>query len=88
MIRLSTVALAAVTLLTASSAMAAEFEVKMLNKSPDGQVMAFDPPFLRVQPGDTVRFVPTDKGHDAESIPGMVPEPSRSPTFMAQPDEA
>lgn len=74
MIRLSTVALAAVTLLTASSAMAAEFEVKMLNKSPDGQVMAFDPPFLKVQPGDTVRFVPTDKGHDAESIPGMVPD--------------
>ncbi len=56
------------------SAQAAEFEVKMLNKGSDGQVMMFEPAFLRVQPGDTVRFVPTDKGHDAETIPGMLPD--------------
>jgi pseudoazurin len=60
--------------LLAASAGAAEFEVKMLNKGSDGQVMMFEPAFLRVQPGDTVRFVPTDKGHDAETIPGMLPE--------------
>jgi pseudoazurin len=60
--------------LLATSAGAAEFEVKMLNKGSDGQVMMFEPAFLRVQPGDTVRFVPTDKGHDAETIPGMLPE--------------
>ncbi|CEG07035.1 Blue copper protein [Afipia felis] len=56
------------------SAQAAEFEVKMLNKGSDGQVMMFEPAFLRVQPGDTVRFIPTDKGHDAETIPGMPPD--------------
>ena len=56
------------------SAQAAEFELKMLNKGSDGKVMMFEPAFLRVQPGDTVRFVPTDKGHDAETIPGMLPE--------------
>ena len=56
------------------SAQAAEFEVKMLNKGSDGQVMMFEPVFLRVQPGDTVRFIPTDKGHDAETIPGMLPD--------------
>ena len=56
------------------SAQAAEFEVKMLNKGADGQVMMFEPAFLRVQPGDTVRCVPTDKGHDAETIPGMLPD--------------
>lgn len=56
------------------SAQAAEFEVKMLNKGSNGQVMMFEPAFLRVQPGDTVRFVPTDKGHDAETIPGMLPD--------------
>lgn len=55
-------------------AQAADFEVKMLNKGSDGQVMMFEPAFLRVQPGDTVRFVPTDKGHDAETIPGMLPD--------------
>jgi pseudoazurin len=60
--------------LLSSSAQAAEFEVKMLNKGSDGQVMMFEPAFLRVQPGDTVRFIPTDKGHDAETIPGMLPD--------------
>lgn len=75
MTRFSTLALCAGALLCASSAaMAADFDVKMLNKSPDGQVMAFDPPFLKVQPGDTVHFIPADKGHDVVSIPGMTPE--------------
>lgn len=60
--------------LLAVSANAAEFEVKMLNKGSDGQTMMFEPAFLRVQPGDTVRFVPTDKGHDAVTIPGMLPD--------------
>ncbi len=78
MTRFSTLALCAGALLFASSAMAADFEVKMLNKGPDGAAMAFDPPFLKVQPGDTVRFIPTDKGHDAESIPGMVPDGAES----------
>src|SRR4051812_19012769 len=53
---------------------AAEFEVKMLNKSADGQLMVFEPALLRVQPGDTAHFVPTDKSHDAETIPGMLPD--------------
>lgn len=44
----------------------------MKNKSSDGQVMAFEPAFLHIQPGDAVRFVPTDKGHDVETIPGML----------------
>jgi pseudoazurin len=61
-------------LLLTVPAQAAEFEVKMLNKGPDNQMMAFDPPFLKVQLGDTVKFVAADKGHDAESIPGMVPD--------------
>ena len=74
MTRLTTLALCAGALLMAIPAQAAEFEVKMLNKGPDNQAMTFDPPFLKVQVGDTVKFVPTDKGHDAESIPGMVPD--------------
>ncbi|MGE0753305.1 MAG: pseudoazurin [Variibacter sp.] len=64
---------AASALLFAVPAGAADFEVKMLNKGADGQAMAFEPAFLKVQPGDTVRFVPTDKGHDAQSIDGMLP---------------
>ncbi|MBN9005871.1 MAG: pseudoazurin [Rhizobiales bacterium] len=61
-------------LLLTAPAHAAEFEVKMLNKGPDNQMMTFNPPFLKIQSGDTVKFVAADKGHDAESIPGMLPD--------------
>jgi pseudoazurin len=57
----------------ATPATAADFQVKMLNKGSNGQMMVFEPAFLRIQPGDTVQFIPTDKGHDAETIPGMLP---------------
>ena len=52
---------------------AAEFEVKMLNKGEKG-AMVFEPDFLKVAPGDTVHFVPTDKGHNVETMKGMIPE--------------
>lgn len=57
----------------AGPVMAAEFEVKMLNKGEKG-AMVFEPDFLKAQPGDTIRFLPTDKGHNVESIKGMLPE--------------
>lgn len=60
-------------LLLAIQANAAEYEVKMLNKGADKQAMVFEPAFLKIEPGDTVRFVPTDKAHDAASIPEMLP---------------
>lgn len=52
--------------------LAAELEVKMLNKSADG-FMVFEPAFVKIAPGDTVKFVATDKGHNAETIKGMLP---------------
>lgn len=52
---------------------AAEFEVQMLNKGEAG-AMVFEPAFLQIAPGDTVKFVPTDKGHNAETIKDMLPE--------------
>lgn len=48
--------------------------VKMMNKTPDGRRMGFAPDFLEIQPGHTVRFEPTDKGHNVESIEGMLPD--------------
>ena len=57
-----------------SGAFAAEHEVRMLNKGPEGQPMQFDPAFLKIAPGDTVTFVATDKGHNSETILGMIPE--------------
>lgn len=57
----------------ASVASAADIEVKMLNKGADG-VMVFEPSFVQAQPGDTVHFVAVDKGHDVESVKGMLPD--------------
>lgn len=57
----------------ASPPTAAEFEVHMLTKGETGS-MVFEPAFLQIAPGDTVKFVPTDKGHNAQTIEGMVPE--------------
>lgn len=64
---------AIVTSFMGGSALAETFEVKMLNKS-GKERMVFEPDFLRVASGDTVRFVPTDKGHNAETIKGRIPE--------------
>jgi pseudoazurin len=52
---------------------AAEIQIKMLNKGTEG-MMVFEPALVKVAPGDTVKFIPTDKTHNAETIPGMLPE--------------
>ena len=61
----------------AGDATAAEVEVKMLNKGAEG-VMVFEPALVRIAPGDTVKFVSTDKGHNAETIKGMLPDGAAS----------
>ena len=49
--------------------------VEMLNKSPDGsERQVFEPPVLQVEPGTTVSFVSTDRGHNSESNKQMMPE--------------
>lgn len=60
-------------LLAAGSIQAAEHEVHMLNKGAAG-AMVFEPSFIQAAPGDTVRFIPTDKTHNAETIKGMIPD--------------
>jgi len=52
---------------------AAEIEVKMLNKGTEG-VMVFEPALVKIEPGDSIKFVATDKGHNAETIKGMLPD--------------
>lgn len=61
----------------AGTAFAGEVEVKMLNKGTEG-VMVFEPSFVQIQPGDAVKFVAADKGHNAESIEAMSPEGATS----------
>ena len=52
------------------------FEVLMLNKDPDNpkNKMVFSPSLLKVAVGDTVSFLPEDKGHNSEIIKGMLPD--------------
>jgi pseudoazurin len=52
---------------------AKEYQVAMLDRGPDG-AMVFSPGFVKVAPGDTVRFVPRDKGHNAESVTQLTPK--------------
>ncbi|AZV78595.1 pseudoazurin [Parasedimentitalea marina] len=65
--------LTAAAALFASVAVAENFEILMLNKGEEG-AMVFEPAFVAAQPGDTITFIPTDKGHNAETIKGMFPE--------------
>ena len=60
-------------LMSASMTLAAEVEVKMLNKGTEG-LMVFEPALVKIEPGDTVKFVATDKSHNAETIKNMLPE--------------
>lgn len=64
---------AMVSMAAGSLAMAADFEVHMLNKGADG-VMVFEPGSIKVAKGDSVTFIPTDKSHNAETIDGLIPD--------------
>lgn len=64
---------AAVIVTLGSAATAETFEVQMLNRSDRG-AMVFEPASLRIAVGDTVKFIPTDRGHNAETVEGMLPE--------------
>jgi pseudoazurin len=63
----------ATALVLATAAQAATFEIKMLNKGEDG-AMVFEPAYVNAAVGDTVTFLPTDKGHNVETIKGMIPD--------------
>lgn len=59
-------------LVAAGQAAAGEHTVQMLNRGTGG-AMVFSPALVQARPGDTIRFVPTDPGHNAETIAGMLP---------------
>jgi len=60
-------------LLLAQTAHAENFDVKMLNKGAEG-AMVFEPAYVKAAVGDTITFLSTDKGHNAEGIEGMLPD--------------
>jgi len=56
------------------AAVAKTFEVQMLNMGTDGERMVFEPAFVQAEPGDTIKFIATNPGHNAETNDGMIPE--------------
>mgnify|MGYP004714072571 FL=1 len=56
----------------AAPALAENIEVHMLNKGAEG-AMVFEPSYIKANPGDTITFIPVDKGHNVESIKDMIP---------------
>lgn len=67
-------------LLSSPAALAEVHDVKMLNRGAGG-AMVYEPDFLHLQPGDSVRFLSTQSGHNAASIDGLLPagaEPFKS----------
>ncbi|WP_064697089.1 pseudoazurin [Rhizobium aegyptiacum] len=77
-------AVAAVLVASAVPSMAADHQIHMLNKGADG-VMVFEPGFVKVAPGDTVTFVPTDKSHNVETYKGLIPDGAAQ--FKSKPNE-
>ncbi|MBC8718337.1 MULTISPECIES: pseudoazurin [Brucella/Ochrobactrum group] len=56
----------------AAPALAENIEVHMLNKGAEG-AMVFEPAYIKANPGDTITFIPIDKGHNVESVKDMIP---------------
>jgi len=81
---LRSAAIASLMCATPFAAAAEEFEILMLNAAVNDtqHTNVFAPDILRIQPGDTVTFIPTDNGHNTASKRGMIPdgaEPWNSP---------
>ena len=79
MIRKLLIASATVLLTSAigvSSAWAATHEVFMYNKNPDNKKerMVFVPALLKIELGDTVKFISKSKGHNSQSDKKAIPE--------------
>ena len=51
---------------------AAEHEIKMLSSN-KGEMMVFEPPVLRINLGDTVKWTNANPGHNSVSINEMIP---------------
>ena len=58
------------TTLFLQAAYAADMTIDMLNKRDDGAKMVYSEDIARIQVGDTITWLPTNKGHNVEFIAG------------------
>lgn len=64
------------TVMGISSTWAATYEVLMYNKNPDNKKerMVFVPDVIKIEVGDTVKFISKSKGHNTQSDKKAIPE--------------
>jgi pseudoazurin len=62
--KLATTLILSATLATALPAVAEEHKIQMLDTDSNGNIMVFDPPYIKINKGDTVTFVATSPGHN------------------------
>ena len=60
------------------AAFADTIEVEMLTKNDAGDRMVFSKELIRANVGDVIRFLPTEKGHNAQSVKGALPDDQKS----------
>lgn len=60
-------------LMAALPALAETHVVEMFNRNERGP-MIYEPDYMEIQPGDAIRFVPTQPSLNAATIEGMIPE--------------
>lgn len=69
--------------LVPASVAAKEIQVRMLTNGPNGQMLVFDPEFIKAKVGDTVTFLPMQRA-DHTSISLLVPQGAKP--WKAAPD--
>jgi len=55
-------------------ALSKTIDIEMLNKNDAGDRMVFSQELIEVEVGDKIRFIPTNKGHTAQTAKGALPE--------------
>jgi pseudoazurin len=59
---------------SALPALAETIEVQMLNENADGERMVFSQELIRAEVGDVIKFIATDRSHNAQSVRDALPE--------------
>ena len=64
---------AALIVISSATAFAETIEIQMLNVNGAGDKMVFSQELIRAEVGDVIKFVPTAKSHNAQSVEGALP---------------
>ncbi len=65
---------AALIIVSSAAAFAETIEIQMLNVNEAGDKMVFSQELIRAELGDVIKFVPTDKSHNAQSVKNALPD--------------